>query len=121
MPLYGNTICKTPNLDRFATGGVTYENTFTTAGLCSASRTAMMTGVYQMRIGGMNQRCQHLKGKGMGTKKFWPSYTLPEPLDVLPEYLRQADYFHGQPECERPGQIRAGQNRPQFRTAGHGV
>lgn len=40
---YGSPVCKTPNLDRLAKGGVRYSNFHTTA-LCSPSRSAMMTG-----------------------------------------------------------------------------
>ncbi len=43
---YGNPICRTPNLDRFAETGMRFDQAFTTCPVCSPSRTSIMTGVY---------------------------------------------------------------------------
>src|SRR3954449_6637337 len=46
----------TPNLDGLAREGVRYSRFYTTAPVCSASRSAFMTGMYQTTIGAHNHR-----------------------------------------------------------------
>jgi len=53
---YGTPQVWTPNLDRLAAEGVRYTRAFTTAPVCSASRSAFMTGMYQTTIGAHNHR-----------------------------------------------------------------
>jgi arylsulfatase A-like enzyme len=42
---YGNPICKTPNLDRFAASGVRFDLAFVQAVCCNPSRTSFLTGL----------------------------------------------------------------------------
>src|SRR5436305_3855229 len=72
----------TPNLDRLAADGVRYTRAYTTAPVCSASRSAFMTGTYQTTIGAHNHRSHRDDG-----------YTLPEGARDLPDLLRDAGYF----------------------------
>ena len=46
---YGETLVKTPHLDRLAAQGIRFTRAFTTAPVCSPSRSAFMTGMYQTR------------------------------------------------------------------------
>src|SRR4051812_12388283 len=46
----------TPTLDRLAAQGVRYSRCFTTAPVCSPSRSAFMTGMYQTTIGAHHHR-----------------------------------------------------------------
>jgi arylsulfatase A-like enzyme len=41
---YGDTPCRTPNLDRLAREGVRFENAYTTCPVCSPARATVMTG-----------------------------------------------------------------------------
>ena len=43
---YGNPIIKTPNLDNLASEGVRFTNAFCTTASCSASRSVILTGMY---------------------------------------------------------------------------
>ncbi|MHC4560806.1 MAG: sulfatase family protein, partial [Planctomycetota bacterium] len=43
---YGNPIIKTPNLDRLAAEGVRFTNAFCTTASCSASRSVILSGMY---------------------------------------------------------------------------
>ena len=50
---YGNTICRTPNLDRMAARGVRFDNAFTVSPVCSPARASIMTGLYPHNHGVM--------------------------------------------------------------------
>ena len=43
---YGNTVIKTPNLDALAADGVRFDHAFCTTASCSASRSVILTGIY---------------------------------------------------------------------------
>src|SRR5262245_39720622 len=53
---YGTKQVSTPNLDSLAKKGVRYSRFYTTAPVCSPSRSAFMTGMYQTTIGAHNHR-----------------------------------------------------------------
>jgi arylsulfatase A-like enzyme len=42
---YGNPLCKTPNLDRFATSAVRFDSAYVQALCCNPSRTSFLTGL----------------------------------------------------------------------------
>lgn len=75
---FGDENAITPNIDKLATEGVRYTNTFTTAGVCAPCRSAIITGVYQSTLGTHHMRC---KAK------------LPEFVKPFPTYLRNAGYY----------------------------
>jgi N-sulfoglucosamine sulfohydrolase len=79
---YGYPVVRTPFLDRLATEGMRFTRAFTTAPVCSPSRSAFMTGMYQTTIGAQNHRSHRDDG-----------YTLPEGVRVLTDWLRPAGYF----------------------------
>jgi arylsulfatase A-like enzyme len=79
---YGTREVSSPNLDRLATDGVRYTRAFTTAPVCSPSRSALMTGMYQITIGAHNHRSHRDDG-----------YTLPAGVRVASDWMRQAGYF----------------------------
>ena len=72
----------TPHIDGLAQRGMLFTNAFTTAPVCSASRSAFMTGMYQTTIGAHNHRSHRDDG-----------YELPEGVRVLTDWLRDAGYF----------------------------
>lgn len=78
---YGNRLVATPNLDRLAAEGVRFTHAFVTGPVCSASRSAIATGMYQTSIGAHHHRSHRDDG-----------YRLPEPVRVFTEYLREAGY-----------------------------
>ena len=46
LGIYGNTILKTPHIDRIGTEGARVDEFFVTSSLCAPSRASFMTGVY---------------------------------------------------------------------------
>jgi len=48
---YGDAYARTPNLDRFATEGVRFENAFVPYSVCSPSRAVFLTGLYPHQNG----------------------------------------------------------------------
>ncbi len=93
---YGETVAKTPNLDKLATEGVRYTNAFSTAGVCAPSRSALITGCYQTSIG-----TQHMRTGGVNAtnKNAYPtnyvgySALLPSGVKCFSEYMRQSGYY----------------------------
>lgn len=79
---YGVAEVRTPNIDALAERGMRFTQAFTTAPVCSTSRSAFMTGMYQTTIGAHNHR-SHRDDE----------YQLPEGVRVLPDWLRNEGYF----------------------------
>ncbi len=77
---YGEKNVSTPNLDRLAQKGVRYNHFYTTAPVCSPSRSAFMTGMYQTTIGAHQHRTPDKK-------------PLPEGVRVLPHWMKDTGYF----------------------------
>lgn len=84
LACYGHPGVKTPNLDQLAAEGVRYTHAFTTAPVCSPSRSAFMTGMYQTSIGAHNHRSHRDDG-----------YALPAGVKVITDWLREAGYYTG--------------------------
>jgi N-sulfoglucosamine sulfohydrolase len=79
---YGTKQVWTPHLDKLAADGVRYTRFYTTAPVCSPSRSAFMTGMYQTTIGAHNHRSHRDDG-----------YALPQGVRVLTDWMREAGYF----------------------------
>ncbi len=79
LSCYGEQAASTPNLDRLAAEGVRYTRAFATAPVCSSSRTAFITGMYQTKLGGHHHRTRNLK-------------PLPAIIKPLGEYFKKAGY-----------------------------
>jgi arylsulfatase A-like enzyme len=69
-----------PNVNQLAKQGVIFNHTFCNSPVCSAARTALITGCYGSRIG----THYHRKIKKV---------TLPGQLKMFPAYLRDAGYY----------------------------
>jgi len=79
---YGTKEVESPNLDALAERGMRFTRLFTTAPVCSPSRSALMTGMYQTTIGAQEHRTAQSDKK-----------PLPEGVRLLTERLRDAGYF----------------------------
>ncbi len=82
LSCYGTKEVATPTLDQLAAEGVRYTRAFTTAPVCSPSRSAFMTGMYQTTIGAHHHRSHRDDG-----------YQLPSGVRVATDWMRDAGYF----------------------------
>jgi arylsulfatase A-like enzyme len=80
---YGEKLIQTPNVDRLAREGTRFTNAFVTAPVCSACRSALITGMYQTSIGAHHHR------SGRGKLKI----NLPDGVVPLPVLFQKAGYF----------------------------
>ncbi len=80
---YGETTIRTPNVDRLAGEGALFKRAFVTCPVCSPSRSAVITGMYQTTIGAHHHRSSR------GENKIY----LPKHVKLLPEYFKEAGYF----------------------------
>jgi len=83
---FGDTVANTPNLDRLASEGVRYTNTYTTAPVCSTSRSTHIMGVHQQTLGTMHHRAGTFPGGGY-------EVVTPAHVKAYPELLRAAGYY----------------------------
>lgn len=91
MGFMGDRIAITPNIDRLARQSVQFTHSFTTAGVCSPSRSALITGVQQQTLGTHNMRTSSY-GENMAEGA--PYQAVPPPqVKAFPELLRAAGYF----------------------------
>ena len=77
---YGYPDVETPNLDRLAAEGRRYTHAFSTAPVCSASRTAFQTGLYQTTVGGHHHNTRDKK-------------LLPDSIPTVTGLMQKAGYF----------------------------
>ncbi len=78
---YGRPDFTTPNIDRLAAGGTRFTQAYANSAVCSATRTALMTGRYQDRLTlGLEEP---LTTRDVG---------LPPDLPTLPSVLKRAGY-----------------------------
>ena len=82
LSCYGGRSVATPNIDRLAREGTLFEHAFTTAPVCSPSRSALITGMVQTAIGAHHHR------SGRGVLKI----ELPAGIRPLPAILQDAGY-----------------------------
>ncbi len=75
---YGDKNAITPNLDKLADKGITYDNAFANAPVCAPMRNSIITGVFASTTG-----CQNMRSKN----------PLPKHIKFFPEYLREAGYY----------------------------
>ncbi len=81
LSCYGNTVCKTPNIDRLAAQGVRFTSAYCQGTYCGPSRASFMSGLYphatgvlgytnpRPQIGDLSTWPQHFKNNGYYTAR----------------------------------------------------
>lgn len=80
---YGEKTIQTPTVDRLAAEGMRFSRAFVTAPVCSACRSALITGCYQTTIGAQHHR------SGRGEVKI----NLPGDVVPLPKLMQAHGYY----------------------------
>ena len=75
---YGHPQAKTPNLDKLATEGIRYRNAFSSAPVCSAARSTLITGMNACTLGIHNHRS---------------NVRVPDSVVYYPQVFRKAGYY----------------------------
>lgn len=86
MSAYGNTILKTPNMDRIAAEGIRFTEAFVTNSLCAPSRVSYLTGLYSHAHGVVTNGDGPQFYNGPGIRKDQRTFV---------ELLREAGYHTG--------------------------
>lgn len=89
---YGNRLVHTPNIDRLAAEGVRFTHAFVTGPVCSASRSAIVTGMYQTTVGSHNHRSHRDD-----------NFRLPPGVHPFTHYFREAGYHTSNVTTAAPG------------------
>lgn len=93
MGCYGDPINaeSTPTIDKLAVDGVVFTRVYTSAPVCSASRSAIITGVMQTTTG----THQHRSGRTSNGEVVPENLRiyLPPGIKTIPELMREAGYF----------------------------
>ena len=101
---FRESLAKTPNVDRLAAEGARFTRAFVTAPVCSPSRSALITGMYQTTIGAHNHR------SGRGKLRI----RLPGDVEPVPAILRRAGYFVTNGSLRDGGDLRRGKTDYNF-------
>ena len=107
LSVYGDSTAKTPNIDRLASQSQIFTESFTTVGVCSPSRSSIITGMYPVSIGTHQMRT----GKdvfGWGSRSYdglsnaidvngdsipLHSVVTPQEVRCFTEYMRAGGYY----------------------------
>ena len=93
MGAYGDSINTghTPVIDKLAADGVLFKRAYATAPVCSAARSALITGVYQTTTGTHNHRSSRFTNDSIVPKEL--QIHLPNGMKTIPELMKKAGYF----------------------------
>lgn len=89
---YGDSVARTPHLDRLAAEGCLWTRAFSTAGVCAPARSAVITGMYPISIGTQHMRTTHTNP---ATPELPTPYSavVPHYVRCFSEYLRADGYY----------------------------
>ena len=90
MSCYGDNVLKTPNIDNLASEGVRFDRAYMTSGVCSPTRSANITGMYQTSIGAHEHYSSFSVWRGNVMEVWDPNHL---GIRTLPEILKAAGYY----------------------------
>ncbi len=90
MSCYGDEVLETPNIDRLADKGVLFERAYMTSAVCSPTRSANITGMYQTSIGAHEHYSSFSVWRGNVMEVWDPNHL---GVRTLPEMFKAAGYY----------------------------
>lgn len=90
MSCYGDDVVKTPNIDALAERGIRFDRAYMTAPVCSPSRSAIITGMYQTTIGAHEHYSSFNVWRGNKMETWDPNHL---GIRTLPEIFKAAGYY----------------------------
>ena len=131
LSCYGNSVCKTPNIDRLAERGVRFTRAFCQGTYCGPSRASFMSGYYphatgslgysnpRSRIGDRATWSQYFKNRGYYTARVSKVFHMGVPGDIeqgsdgADDALSWTERFNSKgPEWSAPGDGETLENNP---------
>jgi iduronate 2-sulfatase len=93
LPVYGNTVCQTPNINRLAKSGMVFERAYCQGLACSPSRPSMLRSIYPKSKATAPTIGEYLQQYGMHTSRVGKIFHMPVPH-------AQLDGSHGRDAAE---------------------
>ncbi len=90
---YGDPVIETPHIDALAAEGIRFDRFYTPAGVCSATRSAVITGMMQTSIGAHHHRSCRSQFRGQALGPDYDRNVLAEDVVLLPMLFRSAGYY----------------------------
>jgi len=90
MSCYGHDVVETERIDALAAAGTRFDRAYATAPVCTPSRSAVITGMYQTTIGAHNHYSSFETWRGTGMDRWDPTHL---GVRTIPEVFRSAGYY----------------------------
>lgn len=90
MSTYGDEVVQTPNIDALASEGVRFDRAYMPSGVCSPTRSALITGMYQTSIGAHEHYSSFRVWRGNEMESWDPNFL---GIRTLPEIFKSAGYY----------------------------
>ncbi|WP_276256290.1 sulfatase family protein [Halomontanus rarus] len=90
MSCYGDTAVETEHVDALADRGSRFDRAYATAPVCTPSRSAIITGMYQTAIGAHNHYSSFGEWRGQEMERWDPTHL---GVRTIPEIFRSAGYY----------------------------
>ena len=90
MSCYGDTVVETPNIDQLASEGVRFDRAYMTSGVCSPTRSAVITGMYQTSIGAHEHYSSFSVWRGNVMEVWEPNHI---GVKTIPEIMQASNYY----------------------------
>ncbi len=89
---YGDTVARTPVVDRLANEGTRYTHAFAVSGVCAPTRSSVITGMYPISIGTHHMRTSHTNPEVPELPTPY-SALLPAHVKCFTAYLRAVGWY----------------------------
>ena len=90
MSCYGDNVVETPNIDELAKRGVRFDRAYVPAPVCTPTRSALITGMYQTSIGAHEHYSSFRIWRNNVMQTWKPNHL---GIRTLPEIFKAAGYY----------------------------